>query len=216
MDILLKNKDMLTEQKINTNYLAFVKRLEKYGVYSEEMMNDLGELIKNAPFAPQEDSGGAYQGAMIDIVLNVLCKIGYEFNEKAFGGDDKVEHPLLKCNLDMLMRVLLLQHISKCQMFIPQRNAWQAKNGRLYEFNDNLEVSGMKTGERTLFLCQKYGIKLTEPEYDAIKIIDKSEDEKSLYYITPLSAIVRSANMHTNVELRNKFIKSQKKENVEQ
>jgi hypothetical protein len=74
----------------------------------------------------------------------------------------------------------------------------------------------MKTGERTLFLCQKYGIKLTEPEYDAIKIIDKSEDEKSLYYITPLSAIVRSANMHTNVELRNKFIKSQKKENVEQ
>lgn len=207
---------MITEQKINTNYLAYIKRLEKYGVYSEEMMNDLGELIKNASFSIKDEQGGAYQGAMIDVVLNVLCKIGYEINEKAFGDDENVSHPTLKCNMDMLMRVLLLQHIAKCEMFVPQRDSYQIKRGNLYTWNENIEIRGLKLGERTLYLCQKYGIKLNETEYDAIKIIDKEEGENSLFYISPLAAIVRAANMFTTVELKNKWIRNKKKESVEQ
>ena len=207
---------MLTEQKINTNYLAYIKRLEKYGVYSEEMMNDIGELVKNATFSMKDEQGGAYQGAMIDVVLNVLCKIGYEINEKAFGDNENMSHPLLKCNMDMLMRVLLLQHIAKCEMFVPERESYWIKKGNLYNWNENLEIRGMKLGERSIYLCQKYGIKLTETEYDAIKTIDKDEDEKSLFYISPLAAIVRAANMFTTVELRRRFANNKKKETTEQ
>jgi hypothetical protein len=207
---------MLTEQKINTNYLAYIKRLEKYGVYSEEMMNDIGELVKNATFSMKDEQGGAYQGAMIDVVLNVLCKIGYEINEKAFGDNENMSHPLLKCNMDMLMRVLLLQHIAKCEMFVPERESYWIKKGNLYNWNENLEIRGMKLGERSIYLCQKYGIKLTETEYDAIKTVDKDEDEKSLFYISPLAAIVRAANMFTTVELRRRFTNNKKKETTEQ
>ena len=207
---------MLTIEKINSNFVAYTKRLEKYGVYSEEMMNDIGELVKNATFSMKDEQGGAYQGAMIDIVLNVLCKIGYEINEKAFGDNENMSHPLLKCNMDMLMRVLLLQHIAKCEMFVPERESYWIKKGNLYNWNENLEIRGMKLGERSIYLCQKYGIKLTETEYDAIKTIDKDEDEKSLFYISPLAAIVRAANMFTTVELRIRFANNKKKETIEE
>lgn len=207
---------MLTIEKINSNFVAYTKRLEKYGVYSEEMMNDMGDLIKDASFGMQEESGAAYQGSMIDVVLNTLCKIGYEINEKCFGGTDKVEHPLMKVNLDMLMRVLLLQHIAKCEMFVPQREQYWIRKGKLYEFNDKLDITGMKLGERSLYLCQKYGIKLNEVEYDAMKSIDKTDDDKSLFFISPLAAIVRAANMFTNIELRAKWEKNNKKETIEE
>ena len=37
---------MLSDSKINANYLAYLKRLEKYGCYSEEMINDIGKTLK--------------------------------------------------------------------------------------------------------------------------------------------------------------------------
>jgi hypothetical protein len=74
----------------------------------------------------------------------------------------------------------------------------------------------MKLGERSLYLCQKYGIKLNEVEYDAMKSIDKTDDDKSLFFISPLAAIVRAANMFTNIELRAKLEKNNKKETIEE
>lgn len=210
---------MLSDSKINANYLAYLKRLEKYGCYSEEMINDIGEDIKNASFSMQEESGSSYKGSMIDAVLNSLCKIAYDINENGFGAADKnnsIAHPYLKVNFDMLMRVLLLQHIGKAQMFVEETDNWKrTKRGYNYDFNNDLPAN-LKMGERSLYLCQKYGISLAEEEYEAIRIIDKVDDGKGDYYASPLAVMAKFVNMLAAIELKLKYQNKSTKEKVEQ
>lgn len=208
---------MITEEKINSNYVLWIERLKKYNCYSEGMINEIGEKIKTASFSLSTSTGSAYCGSMIDTVLNHLCTIAYHINEDAFGLNTKQKnkHNSLKVNSDTLMRVLLLQHISKAEMFIEQDAQWKISKGYLYDFNNELPTL-LKTGERSTFLCQKFGIKLTEEEFEAMRIIDKEEDFKNNSYITPLSAIVKIANQLTAIETyRNNLVINKSKESIE-
>ena len=204
---------MLTPEKINFNYITFCNKLKKYNCYSEQMINEIGEQLKDCSFSMNDDSGSAYQGSMIDIVLNHLCSVAYNINEVVFGPTGKFNS--MRVNPDMLMRVLLLQHIAKAEMFVNTRDTWKVKKGMLYEFNTNLKAS-LKLGERSLYLCQKYGIELAEEEYEAIRIIDKSEDDKIVFYINPLCSIVKMANQFVAVEMRQKYINNKEKETIEE
>lgn len=201
---------MLTEEKINANFLKWIKCLEKYDCFSQTLINDIGDKIKNAPFTLHENMGGAYQGAMIDIVLNHLCTIATHINDNAFKGDDenRINHSNLYVNKNMLMKVLLLQHISKAEMFVYQTQQWKAKNGQFYEFSDELNTK-LKTGERSLFMCQKYGIELSEEEYEAMCIIDKNEENGDIYS-NSLTMLVKYVNKLTAIDIRNKQIKKNK------
>lgn len=199
---------MINEERINVNYARWIDRLKKYNCYSERLVEELGEKIKDASFAMQESTGCAYQGSMLHVVLNSLCTLAIHLNETAFE-----KHPHLQANTNMLMRVLLLQHISKAEMFVFQSNSWKAKNGQIYEFNDKL-ISCLKCGERSLYLCMKYGIELTEEEYEAIRIIDK-EETPSNAYMTPLCQIVKMANQLVAIEIRQQYICAQKHETIE-
>ena len=204
---------MLTPEKINLNYITFCNKLKKYNCYSEQMINEIGEQLKDCSFSMNDDSGSAYQGSMIDIVLNHLCSVAYNINEVVFGPTGKFNS--MRVNPDMLMRVLLLQHIAKAEMIVKTRDIWKVKKGMLYEFNTNLKAS-LKLGERSLYLCQKYGIELAEEEYEAIRIIDKSEDDKIVFYINPLCSIVKMANQFVAVEMRQKYINNKEKETIEE
>ena len=147
---------------------------------------------------------------MIEVVLKILCNVAYRINELGFGDDGKgrIAFPMLKVNGDMLMRVLLLQHISKCEMFVYQTDNWKRKNGRNYEFNDDLQAN-LRTGERSLYLCQKYGISLNEEEYEAIRIIDRPDEQKGDAFISPLCMLSKIANQLTALELRKRYEKEQ-------
>lgn len=194
----------ITEEKINRNYLLWIEYLKKYGCYSEKLIEDYGNLIKNGSFAMTNSTGGAYQGSLLDVVLTTLCVVGNHINEGAFGVNpkQKVRHPSLYVSQKSLMKVLLLQHISKADLFIPTHEQWKINKGIYYEFNQNLETS-LKLGERSVFICMKYGITLTEEEYDAMKVLDKDED-KTNSYITPLAEIVKVSNQFTAIELYRK------------
>ena len=204
---------MLTIEKIKLNYVTFCNKLKKYNCYSEEMINDLGEKLMNASFSMTAECGSAYQGSLIDVVLNHLCTIAYSINEIVYSDTGKFSH--MRVNNDMLMRVLLLQHISKAELFVDTRETWKINKGILYEFNDELKTA-MKLGERSLYLCQKYGISLSEEEYEAIRIIDKADDDKANYFITPLASLVRMANHFVAIEMKEKYKKSIKKEEIEE
>ena len=184
----------ITEEKINRNYLLWTEFLKKYNCYSEDLINEMGEIIKVSSFAMSETSGGAYKGSLLDIVLSNLCVIATHINEGGFGdnGNGKKKHPHLFVDKKSLMKVLLLQHISKAEMFVPSTEQWKKNKGMLYEFNTDLDIP-MKLGERSIYLCMKYDIKLTEEEYDAMKICDKDE-EKNNSFVTPLAEIVKIAN----------------------
>ena len=206
----------MTSEKINMNYLKFIEYLQKYNCYSEQMMNDLGEKIKMAPYSMSIEYGSAEPGGMIDVTLNVVCKIGAQINNNVMGtnGKDNVQHPLLYVNPNMLMKVLLLLNISKAEMFMENKNAWQRdKLGKMYDFVDN--KTKMKLGQRSVYLCQKYGIKLEEEEFEAFFAMDSSVDEMGESYQTPLYTMIKITKMLTNVELRQKYLKSIKVETPE-
>lgn len=204
---------MLTTDKIILNFITFCKKLEKYNCYSEQMINELGEAIKNCSFSLNEDTGSCYQGSMIDIVLNHLCPIAYNVNECVFGINGRFSE--MKVNPNMLMRVLLLQHLAKAEMFVPQREQWKIKRGQYYDFNPDLK-SSLKLGERSLYLCQKYGIEVSEEEFEAIRIIDKLDDDKINSFLTPLCSIVKMANQFVAVEMRQKYLNNKKQEETEE
>ena len=187
----------LSEEKINLNYTNWVNRLKKYECYSEEMINEIGDKIRVASFARTEEAGMCYPGAMIDVVLNKMAMMAYNIN-KTF----EQTNPLLGVNFNMLMKVLLLQHISKCDIFVPETDSYWTRKGNLYKFNNDVETS-LKTGERSVFLCQKYGIKLNEQEYDAMTCIDKEEDYINRF-TTPLSFLVYMVNKAITIEQYNK------------
>ena len=199
---------MLSEEKINTNYIKWIEKLQKYSCYSEEMINDIGNNIKTASFSINETSGCAYSGSMIDVVLNKLCTIAFSINEFGYKYSQN-----LKVNPQMLMRVLLLQHISKCELFIPQTQQWKLKNGFPFEFNPDLNAK-LKCGERSLYLCNRYGIKFSEDEFEAMTIIDK-QDEKFDFFITPLSALVKSVNQMAQIDLRIEYNKNKQINTIE-
>lgn len=195
----------LTEEKKNLNFVLWTKKLKDYNCYSESLINELGTKITNASFNANEINGGCYDGSLIEVILNNLCTLGYHINELAFGlnAKNKLNHPFLSVNTEMLMRVLLLQHIAKAEMFIPQTENWKKNKGYLYDFNGELE-SQLKLGERSAFLCMKHGIKLSELEFEAMTIIDK--DEKAFNsHQTPLAMLVKMINQLVAVELQRKY-----------
>lgn len=195
----------ITEEKINKNYLLWTEYLKKYDCYSEELINDYGDAIRIGAFAMSDSSGASYQGSLLNVVLNNLCVIATHINEGGFGinGNGKEKHPYLYVDKKSLMKVLLLQHISKAELFVPSKEQWKINKGMLYEFNSELATS-LKLGERSIFLCMKYGIKLTEEEYDAMKVCDKDE-EKNNSFVTPLAELVKIANQLTAIETYQKY-----------
>lgn len=195
----------LTEEKRNLNFVLWTKKLKDYNCYSESLINELGEKLKNASFNMNEANGGCYEGSLIEVILNNLCTLGYHINELAFGLNDKGKrnHPFLNVNTEMIMRVLLLQHISKAEYFIPQTENWKKNKGYLFDFNGELETQ-LKMGERSAFLCMKHGIQLSEIEFEAMTIVDK-DDKCFNSHQNQLVVLVKTINQLVAVELQRKY-----------
>jgi hypothetical protein len=195
----------LTEEKRNLNFVLWTKKLKDYNCYSESLINELGEKLKNASFNMNEANGGCYEGSLIEVILNNLCTLGYHINELAFGLNDKGKrnHPFLNVNTEMIMRVLLLQHISKAEYFITQTENWKKNKGYLFDFNGELETQ-LKMGERSAFLCMKHGIQLSEIEFEAMTIVDK-DDKCFNSHQNQLVVLVKTINQLIAVELQRKY-----------
>lgn len=189
------NKEFKKEQKMKKNFEIYVNYLKKYNVYSEEMMNEMGEKIMKSSFNMNECNGGCYDGALVDVVLNRLCKTAFYMNETL-----KQTCPIMAVNTDSLIKVLLLQHIAKSDYYVETTEQWKKNKGIRYSFNESIQTQ-MKCGSRSLYLCNKYNIHLTEEEFEAMTVIDNSEKDFNSYY-TPLATLVKSVNQMTLVELQ--------------
>ena len=205
---------MLSEERLNQNYLMFINRMEKYGCKSDTLLNELGERIKYASYNRNEEDGGCYTGSLIDVTLNRLCKVGFQINESVFGQNTNavVQRPFLYCEPKSLMKVLLLLNLSKAEMYEPETEQWKLKKGMLYRFSETLKAP-LKIGVRTLYLCQKYGIRLTEEEYEAILFFDSEDDTVPEKFRNPLCILVRTAMAFTAVELRQIYLNNNRLNN---
>lgn len=186
---------MFTEDKINSNYAIFIEKLNNIGINTDKLINYLGENnLKKATYAPNSDSGMAFDGSLIYFSLCKITKLAVLINNNLFDS--------IKINQDSLIKVCLLHQISKAIMFEPNDSQWEKANrGILYKYK---KIEGaLRCGERSAYICLKCGIDLTPEEFEAIRIIDKdSDDNYAKYYSSPLSIILKSAIELTMSEAR--------------
>lgn len=175
-----------------SDYAKYKKALDVYlgSEFADKIIEALGgeETVMNASFATTKDTGLAYEGSFTHAAL-CITKIATEQNERMPEN--------IKVKKESIVKVGLLSHIAKCVMLTKNTNDWEVKQrGMIYTFKDSPEFGALRTGERSILIAMTNGIKFTEQEYEAMRIMDKTDgdDNYSKYFSGPLSMVVRHAN----------------------
>lgn len=180
---------MTDDIKIN-NFVTYKRFLDNLITVdkSDKVIELLGgqEKVLNASFGMSTDSGSAYPGAFVynSIMIAEYAKKLNEILPESMRVDNK-----------SIYRVALLQHIGKVVMYAENDNEWEVKNrGFAYKFID--QNTALRCGERALFILMQAGVILTEDEFEAIRIVDKSKEDDNYvkFYSNTLAFIIRQAN----------------------
>jgi len=172
----------MNTEKLLENFEQYSSLLKKYfpddGI--DKFLEDFGIRLTTCPRGLTEDTGGVY-GDLISHSLKVtLCGIN---------------HAEVTNNIDKksLARVSLIHEIGKLgseeeELFIVQESQWHKdKLGQNFKYNDL--CSKMSVGHRTLYLLQKYGIKITQDEWVSILVSQGLHFPENAFYGKTLPSI---------------------------
>ena len=179
----------MSENVIEKNYNTYEKGLIK--LFGEEtayaIIDALGgkERVAKASYANMADSGSAFEGSFIKNVIK-LTRLANDINALL---PDEVKAPV-----DSINKVCMLSQIAKVLLFEENDNTWEITNrGIVYKY---AKLDGaLRVGERSCLIASNAGIKFTETEYEAMRILDKSVDDDtySKYFSSSLSTVIRQA-----------------------
>jgi hypothetical protein len=191
---------MLKSEQIVKNAKKFFQTSVEKQIMNDELMTFLGESFIKAPATAMRDQYNAFEGGLIDHLLNVT-KYAVIFNN-ALPESDRVSQ-------DSLIKVCLLHQIGKAHLFTPCTSEWHRTNqGKMYEFNN--ELIAMRVSERSLYYALNYGVKLTDEEYAAISMFDKTDDKMAEYHNTTLGDLLKTASLFAIKSAKNKLNESNK------
>ena len=185
----------LYKMELKENYQLFLKKLNQSGINTTILDEKYGELLTNAPFSTNQDSGLAFQGALIYTLLYKLTPYAVRLNE-SFPSELRVDKATL-------VKVCLLHQIAKSVRLVPNDNEWEiTKRGMLYVYaKDNPSI---RNGLHSLVIAQNCGITFTEEEAEAMTINDRDLSEtQARFHASVLASIVRMANEMTYLEMIN-------------
>ena len=180
----------LSEDILVSNYTKYKKRLNSY--IGEDISNSIIETlggedaVMRASFATTQDTGLAYEGSLCKALLNITA-FAIKIND--------LLPEAKRADKNSIVKVVLLSGISKVVMFKPNDDEWSRnKRGVIYSFNDDLE-GALRACERSIMIAMNAGVKFTDTEYEAMRIMDKSieDDGYSRYRAGVLSTVVRQA-----------------------
>jgi hypothetical protein len=175
---------MLEQTKILENTKKYFETATKLGFMNEELMKFLGQEFIAAPASSMVDYHNAFEGGLIDHLLNVAK---YAVNVNNSLPENK------RVNQDSLVKVCLLHQIGKTNLYKPCTSEWHRKNqGKMYEFNNSLVP--MRASERSLYYAMSHGIKFTEEEFSAIMFFDKTDDKMSEFQNSMLGELLKIGN----------------------
>lgn len=175
----------LTDEEFNKEWVTFCGNMEKVGITKNYNLEKLESQLRCASGALSEDTGIAYPGALI-CHINLFTAIAQRISKMVAGTFAIDEKSLLK--------VCLLQHLSKIYMYQPNDNEWRVKNlGENFKF---AELEGnLKFGERSIYCASLHGITFTPNEWEAMECMDKAKESNGMKYAECiLSTIIRQAN----------------------
>lgn len=182
------------KDRILKNKQTFLEKNELYGILNKELLDYLGEDLLTAPASTMTSLHNAFPGGLIDHVLKTT---------KYAIGINKLLPDSISVDAQSIVKVCFLHQIGKTFLYKWCESEWHRNNqGKMYDFNE--ELISMKIGERSVYYAMKYGIKLSEEEYQAIVNYDKPEDDKqSKWYGSTLSTILKQANELAIIEEKN-------------
>lgn len=158
----------LSPEDIAANFDKFRSLCEKLGDRSEAalaMVDHLGERLALCPASSRKDFHSAYPGGLVSHSLRVLS---YAMKLcKTFGWSVSKESLIIGCLFHDLGKVGTLD----ADLYIPQDSDWhREKIGEMYKHNK--DIQHMTVPDRGVWLCQHFGLKLTQDEWLAIKLND--------------------------------------------
>lgn len=167
--------------KIEKYYENLKLLVSKYNILSDpdEFFQDYGPKLKSAPFSTSEDYGGAYEGGLLITLYEKYLPFLFSFKDTLMGSELSYESAL---------KVILFQHIAKAEYFTPTKEDWKRKKGIHYDFTDR--DTRLKCGEYSYLIASRYGLKLTDIEYEAFLSIDKKEPDSISMYSSELTSFI--------------------------
>lgn len=174
-----------------SNFSKYKKRLITYvgEQEAESIIEELGgdDAVMNATYANTDNTGLAYDGSFTETVI-ALTVYAIKINDLL--PEEK------QVSKESIAKVALLSQIGKVLLFKPQTNEWRRKNlGENYSYT---ELDGaIRVGERSILIAMNSGVKFTEFEFEAMRIMDKQNenaDNYSKYFSGTLSMVIKQAN----------------------
>ena len=176
---------MLQAKQIEQNWNSLIQIIEDNfnGERKEnllKMYNHLKDRMMFAPASSKEHFHNAFPGGYVDHVLNITravksvyqtwkdhgAHINFTEEEMIFA---TLHHDLGKVGDD------------KMDYYIPNESEWHRKNqGKIYTPNPKLQY--MNVSDRSLWLLQKFDIKLNQTEYIGLKLADGLYEEGNKQY----------------------------------
>jgi hypothetical protein len=157
----------LTPEEIESNFNKFRSLCEKLGDRAPaalHLIDSLGERLALCPASGKKDYHNAFPGGLVDHSLRVLQNA--MTLAKAFGWKIPKDSLIIGCLFHDLGKVGDHKH----DYYVPAE-AWRAeKMGEMYTYNRDMQY--MSVPHRSIFLCQHYGLKLTQEEMTAILLND--------------------------------------------
>jgi hypothetical protein len=186
---------MSLKEKILKNKEKFNKTNETYNILPENLLEFLGEDLYSAPASNMESMYNSFPGGLIDYILSVT-KYGINLND--------ILPESQRVDKKSLIKVCFLHQLGKVKLYKFCESEWHRKNqGKMYDFNE--ELVSMKVGERSAYYSLRYGVELSDEEYQSILNYDKTDDDKqSKWYGSTLSTLLRLANELAIIECKNK------------
>jgi len=183
----------LTAEQIEQNYNKFRSLCEKLGDRSEfalRLVDSLGEKLALCPASSRMDYHLAIPGGLVDHSLRVLQNA--LLYTKTFDWSIPKDSLIIACLFHDIGKLGLPDNNGNfVDYYVPQESDWhREKLGEMYKHNK--ELAYMKTPQRSVFLCQYFGLSLKTNEYLAILLNDgfSLDDNKSYCLKEPLLAHV--------------------------
>lgn len=173
---------MVSEQRIEKNYELFFSKLKELGIDTSFLEKKFGEKIKTAVF-----NTTSQEGSLLDTILRVLTPNAIKSSELIKNNEEIF-------NKISLVKVCLLGHISKCEMF--------QKGRREGTYDYAPYPYGMKMGLRSVALCAECGISLSAEEIEAMTVLDRETEDQAKYFSSPLASLYKIANELTFLQLK--------------
>lgn len=182
----------ISPEKIAENFEKFESLCKRLGDRSEnvlKMVEHLGERLALCPASARVEHHSCFPGGLVDHSLRVLTTAGKL--AKTHGCEFPLESLIISCLFHDLGKV----GDENEDYYVVQKSDWHRDKGMLYEYNE--KISYMSVPHRSVYLMQRFDIKLSQEEYLAILLNDGQYVEANKPYAMReplLSMIVHQAD----------------------